>query len=98
MKWTLLLVLVASTATAQPVLLSPELEHLRQEGFEALFNMNYENALVQFEQITKIEPRHPAGYIYVANTIWLHHLANLRRLQTGIYNRNNSFSRKRKTS
>jgi len=36
-------------------------------------------------------PDHPAGYIYLANTIWLGHLAELRRLQTSVYNRGDSF-------
>ena len=57
----------------------------------ALFNMNYSSARGDFQKMIDQDPKHPAGYIYMANTVWLGHLAELRRLQTNIYNRGNSF-------
>lgn len=72
-------------------LLTPELEQLRAAGFDALFNMDYEGALQNFEAMQKAAPAEPAGPIYTANAIWLKYLASLRRLQTNVYNRNNSF-------
>jgi len=60
-------------------------------GFEALYNMRYETAAEHFQEIIRLDPEHPAGYIYLASSIWLKHLASLRRLQTQLYNRNASF-------
>jgi tetratricopeptide (TPR) repeat protein len=71
--------------------LPESLEPLRTEGFNALFNMDYDTARARFEEMIKLEPDHPAGHTYLANAIWLGHLASLRRLQTGVYNRGDSF-------
>jgi len=60
-------------------------------GFEALYNMRYEPAAEHFQEIIRLDPEHPAGYIYLASSIWLKHLAALRRLQSQLYNRNDSF-------
>jgi tetratricopeptide (TPR) repeat protein len=62
-------------------------------GFEALYSMDYSQAKKEFEEMTRLEPKHPSGYIYLASTIWLEHLSKLRRLQSQIYNRNNVFFR-----
>lgn len=72
-------------------LLTPEEEQMRSAGFDALFNMDYQTALKHFEDMQKAAPAEPAGPIYTANAIWLQYLASLRRLQTNVYNRNNSF-------
>lgn len=85
------LFLLASVVTATPAVLPQGLYELRRSGFDALFNMNYEEAKTYFERMTVVDSRHPAGYIYMANTIWLGHLAALRRLQASVYNRDNSF-------
>src|SRR5439155_17163747 len=94
--FTLALVLTfASTVFCDPAdstsLLTPALDQDRIEGFNNLYNMNYPRAKEYFVAMTKIAPEHPAGYIYLAATIWLEHLAALRRLQTGLYNRNDAF-------
>ena len=80
-----------SLAADTTALLPPQLEEYRNEGMEALFNMNYEAARASFQKMIDSEPNHPAGYVYMSNTIWLGHLAAIRRLQTNIYNRGNSF-------
>jgi tetratricopeptide (TPR) repeat protein len=72
-------------------LLPPELASMREIGTSALFNMNYDAAKSAFQEMISTDSRNPAGYIYMANTIWLGHLAKLRRLQTNVYNRGNSF-------
>jgi tetratricopeptide (TPR) repeat protein len=89
--WILLCFLPTSSAFASTALLPPELEAFRNEGVDALFNMNYEEARTTFQKMVDLDPQHPAGHIYMANTTWLGHLAQLRRLQTNIYNRGNSF-------
>lgn len=72
-------------------ILSGDMEQLRQEGMSALFNMDYDTARDRFQKMIDLQPDHPAGPTYLANTIWLGQLAKLRRLQTGVYNRGNSF-------
>lgn len=84
----ILLPVAVESATS---VLPESLESLRAEGFNALFNMDYNTARDRFEEMIKLEPDHPAGHTYLANTIWLGHLASLRRLQTGVYNRGDSF-------
>ena len=85
------ILLLAQSAFASTQLLSEHLEALRGEGMNALLNMNYMGAKSAFEKMIDSDPNHPAGYVYMANTIWLGHLAELRRLQTSIYNRGDSF-------
>lgn len=93
MKSYLLLVMLcfSSVASATPELLPMALDQLRQEGFSSLYNMHYQEAEKNFKEMIRTEPKHPAGYVYLASTIWLEHLAALRRLQTSLYNRNDSF-------
>ncbi len=76
-----------------PVLLSPELEQMRKQASDSLLALDYEGAKVQFEQMIKTEPRHPAGYIYCANAIWENQLGTLRRLQTRLYSKTDAFFR-----
>ena len=90
-----LFLLIASSATSlyaeTTTLLPRHLEAFRNQGMDALFNMKYEAARTAFQSMIDSEPQHPAGPVYMAHTIWLGHLAELRRLQTNIYNRGNSF-------
>lgn len=87
----LLIVFVASSAIPSNGPLSPAMNDLRVEAFHALFSMDYAKARLEFEQMIALEPKHPAGYVYLANAIWLNYLASLRRLQTNIYNKGDSF-------
>jgi hypothetical protein len=87
----LVLICAASSCLATTGPLSPEMNHLREEGFNALFNMNYAKARVQFEQMITLDPKHPAGYVNLANSIWQKYLASLRRHQTNDYNKGTAF-------
>lgn len=89
--WFLILILICSTASATQELLPPGLDQLRKDGSFALGNMHYEEAERNFKEMIQMDPKHPAGYVYLAKNIWLEHLAALRRLQTSLYNRNDSF-------
>jgi tetratricopeptide (TPR) repeat protein len=64
-------------------------------GFDALYNLDYEKAKKQFEEIIRKDSKHPAGYVYLASAVWLEHLSKLRGIQTQIYNRGNAFFRLR---
>jgi len=91
--WLCFSYLLACTSTlhADPSMLSSPMEESCKEGFHALYSLDYTRAKNQFEQMTEMEPKHPAGYVYLASAIWLEHLYSLRRLQSQIYNRNNAF-------
>src|SRR5262245_59392100 len=89
-------VLTSTIALAgNPILPSPA-DQLRNSGFHNLFNMRYQDSKADFEAIIQASPDHPAGYIYMGCAIWLNYLADLRRLQTNVYNKNNAFFDTRK--
>lgn len=62
-----------------------EFDRLRTEGFVAVYNIDYKTARERFLQMTKIAPDHPAGYVYLANNLWLETLFQSRRLTTSVY-------------
>lgn len=60
-------------------------DRLRAEGFDAVYNLDYQTARERFLQMTKTAPDHPAGYVYLANNLWLETLFQNRRLSTSLY-------------
>src|SRR5215467_4096110 len=62
-----------------------EYDRLRAEGNRAVYNLDYAGARDKFLQMTKIMPDHPAGYVYLANDLWLETLNKSRRLSTSLY-------------
>ena len=62
----------------------------RTEGFEALYNLDYEAARARFRELARLYPDHPAGPQFLAASLWLETLNESRRLQSGLYN-NESF-------
>ena len=61
-------------------------ERLRAEGFEALYNLEYETARARFQEMARAFPDHPAGSQFLAASLWLAALNRSRRLQSGLYN------------
>jgi tetratricopeptide (TPR) repeat protein len=62
-----------------------EFDRLRTEGFSAVYNIDYKTARERFQQMTRLAPDHPAGYVYLANNLWLETLYQSRRLTTSVY-------------
>jgi len=62
-----------------------EFERLRTEGFDAVYSLDYKTARDRFLQMTRLAPDHPAGYVYLANNLWLETLYQGRRLTTSVY-------------
>jgi len=62
-----------------------EFARLRTEGFSAVYNIDYKTARERFLQMTRLAPDHPAGYVYLANNLWLETLYQSRRLTTSVY-------------
>lgn len=62
-----------------------QFDKLRTEGFAAVYNLDYKTARDRFLQMTRLAPDHPAGYLYLANNLWLETLYLSRRLTTSVY-------------
>jgi tetratricopeptide (TPR) repeat protein len=58
---------------------------LRRAGFEAFYNLDYEEARKCFERLDADFPEHPAGPLYLATHAWIEWLNRTRRLQAGLY-------------
>ncbi|HST53038.1 MAG TPA: hypothetical protein VLJ61_13590 [Pyrinomonadaceae bacterium] len=100
----------ASVATAQPPKSTPattkaaaekpaafdrkRFDDLRAEGFDALYNLDYEGARRRFTEMTKAFPDHPAGFQFLAVGLWLKTLNESRRLQTSLYNNDGFYKEK----
>jgi tetratricopeptide (TPR) repeat protein len=75
----------AATEKAAAVSTSAEFDRLRNEGNDALYNIDYQTARARYLRMTQVEPDHPAGYVYLANNLWLETLNSSRRLSTSLY-------------
>ncbi len=67
---------------------------LRAEGFEALYNLDYERARQHFKEMMRFFPDHPAGSQFLAVSIWLKTLNESRRLQAALYNTDDFYAEK----
>jgi hypothetical protein len=80
-----------ATATTTPAEIErARFDKVRVEGFEALYNLDYETARARFSELARLYPDHPAGSQFLAASLWLKTLNESRRLQSGLYN-NESF-------
>jgi tetratricopeptide (TPR) repeat protein len=52
-------------------------EILIQKGISQVYNMELDSALVLFERVVRMHPKHPAGYFFVAMVDWMQILVNL---------------------
>lgn len=77
-------------AEVSPAALPGDVLQMRQEAYDAIYNLDYPAARAKAEEIRKRLPDHPAGDLYIATLIWLEELYKGRRLQTGLY-QNDSF-------
>lgn len=89
----------AKTAAAPPAASTGAFDQkrfdaLRGEGFEALYNLDYEGARRRFREMTKVFPEHPAGYQFLAASLWLKTLNESRRLQASLYNNEGFYKEK----
>jgi tetratricopeptide (TPR) repeat protein len=67
---------------------------LRAEGFDALYNLDYDGARRRFREMTTAFPEHPAGYQFLAASLWLKTLNESRRLQASLYNNEGFYKEK----
>jgi tetratricopeptide (TPR) repeat protein len=85
----LLLMGVASVAAQQSAWLTDaeraRFEELRRSGLDALYNIDYDKANRDFNEIVKLYPNHPGGYQLLAARLWIKTLYESRRLQVSLY-------------
>lgn len=78
-----LILLFASTASAQDN--QARLDTLRTEGYEALFNLDYETARTRFKKMIELAPDHPAGAECYAMSLWVQQLNEAWKLKSTLY-------------
>src|SRR6266850_2923502 len=61
------------------------LDSLRREGYEALYNLDYEGARRRFQEMTRLFPNHPAGPQCMAASLWLEQLNESWQLKASLY-------------
>ena len=77
-----LLLLTLQTAAAQT---PPQLDTLRTEGYEALYNLDYQTARKRFQKMIDLAPEHPAGAQCYASSLWLEQLNGASELKATLY-------------
>lgn len=68
------------TAVAQD-----RLDTLRAEGYEALYNLDYETARARFQKMIELAPDHPAGPQCMASSLWVQQLNQSWELKSTLY-------------
>ena len=82
------LVSVVTISAQTPWLTAAErgrFEELRRSGLDALYNIDYDKAQRDFNEIVKLYPNHPGGYQLLAARLWIKTLYESRRLQVSLY-------------
>ena len=62
-----------------------QLEALRAEGYEALYNLDYEGARKRFQKMIDLAPDHPAGAQCFASSLWFQQLNEAWQLKSTLY-------------
>ena len=79
----ILFILVCCTAVVAQS--SAQLDKLRAEGYEALFNLDYETARNRFQKMIDIAPDDPAGPQCLATSLWIQQLNESWQLNATLY-------------
>ena len=70
----------------------PQFEALRKSGIGALYNLDYDKAQKDFQEIVRLYPNHPAGPQLLAARVWIKALYETRRLQASLYSSESFYS------
>ena len=62
-----------------------QLDALRTEGYEALYNLDYEGARKRFQKMIELAPDHPAGAQCFASSLWFQQLNEAWQLKSTLY-------------
>ena len=87
MFWTrtLFLFILAGSTLAQSPPETARLDTLRAEGYEALYNLDYETARRRFQKMIDLAPDHPAGPQCMAASLWIQQLNESWELKSTLY-------------
>lgn len=80
-----LLVLAGSTLAQTPPVNTAKLDTLRAEGYQALYNLDYETARRHFQKMIDLAPDHPAGPQCMAASLWIQQLNESWELKSTLY-------------
>ena len=78
-----LLILIACTAVAAQT--PSQLDKLRADGYEALYNLDYETARRHFQKMIELAPDNPAGPQSLAASLWIQQLNESWQLKATLY-------------
>ena len=62
-----------------------QLDALRAEGYDALYNLDYQGARKRFQKMIDLAPDHPAGAQCFASSLWLQQLNEAWELKASLY-------------
>lgn len=62
-----------------------QLDELRAEGYDALYNLDYQGARKRFQKMIELAPDHPAGAQCFASSLWLQQLNESWELKATLY-------------
>ena len=79
----LIVILCTITTLAQDD--QARLDTLRAEGYEALYNLDYETARARFQKMIELAPDHPAGPQCMASSLWVQQLNQSWELKSTLY-------------
>jgi len=99
MRLVTLLILVSfgSVAFAQTSDKRARLDKLRAEGYEALFNLDYEGARKGFREMIQLAPDNPSGAQCFASSLWIEQLNQSWELKATLYSTKTYTEGKRNT-
>ncbi len=89
-RFTLALFVSIQASTA----VQPNLDHLRQEGYSALYALDYRAAGRAFDRLIELAPDRPEGYLYRATNTWFRSLFEQRLLSTSLYSKDDFYAQK----
>jgi tetratricopeptide (TPR) repeat protein len=82
-------------ASAAPAVKSVEM--LREEGFAALYSLDYVRAGAAFDDLVRLAPERPEGYLFRATNTWFKSLFDRRLLSLSLYSNDEFYAQKEKT-
>lgn len=72
------------------------LDTLRAEGYDALYNLDYDGARKHFQKMIDVAPDHPAGAQCFASSLWIQHLNEAWELKATLYSTDTEASEKKR--
>ena len=78
-------IFIACASVLTAVAQQAQLDTLRAEGYEALYNLDYDSARRRFQKMVELAPEDPAGAQCMASSLWLQQLNESYQLKSTLY-------------